>query len=53
MENSEGDTPLQIAECTNHAEVIKLLREAEEANGTSPARNTEGVWREGVCVPFP
>lgn len=41
MENSEGDTPLQIAECTNHTEVIKLLREAEEANGTSPARNTE------------
>ena len=41
VENSEGDTP---AECTSHNEVIRLLREADEAKGRSPARNTEGEW---------
>ena len=47
VENSEGESPVQIAECTKHSEVIKLLQEAEETGGKSPARNTEGVC---VCV---
>ena len=43
VENSEGESPVQIAECTKHSEVIKLLQEAEETGGKSPTRNTEGV----------
>ena len=42
VENSEGDSPLKLAECTSHNDIIKLLREAEEAKGRSPARNTDG-----------
>ena len=49
VENSEGESPVQIAECTKHSEVIKLLQEAEETGGKSPTRNTEGVC---VCCMY-
>ena len=47
VENSEGETALQLAECTKHSAVIKLLQEVEETGGKSP-RNTEGEWRVGL-----
>ena len=51
IENSEGDSPLQIAEYAKHSEVIKLLRDAEEAGVASPNQNTEGVCACAcVCV---